>query len=142
MLLIQILTVLIALALYLGFAAVGGTLFRARGNRWLAAAYVLIFLAPASLSLPFGSPWRELAWLAALGVMFLYFHRPQHLPDWLFGMRFVFGYFGTLMLGVLAWALLSDPVSTGLALGLPAAGAALLGWLRAVAFHGWGRGLV
>ncbi|MDR3574815.1 MAG: hypothetical protein P4L50_13200 [Anaerolineaceae bacterium] len=119
---------------YLGFAGGWGALFRrTRENITWAIFYGIILMLPAAAALPWQLPVKFIVWGISLVITILFAIQPAQMPGWLWHRRFTFGYFGVLMLLILAWtANTGEPVLWAW-IGLPACLTAALVWHRA--FH-------
>lgn len=127
-------TTIIILAIYLGFTAFWGRLLTStKGeNRWLALLFAIFLILPASLGLPWDGWGRLAAWFAGLVMTTIYVLRPVIFPDWLWGIRFAYGYFGAVMFLILAWSAISGQLSFLVWMGLPSGWAGVLGLRRAI----------
>jgi hypothetical protein len=129
-------------SIQLGFAGVLGALLnQLRGSslRWKRLAGIslgaLVFV-PLTLVLPFPAFWQCLLTLLALNLFVLYTLHPPAIPDWLWSPGFGWRYAGFVMGLILVWSLSDGHTPEVLLLGLLAALAGTLAWLRGVNFVG------
>jgi hypothetical protein len=125
---------------YLGFAGGWGTLFRrSRENPVLIVLYGMLLMLPAALMLPWHFPITMTVWGIGLTVTFLFATRPAQLPDWVWQINFAYGYFGVLMLLILAWTVNTGQPVLWIWIGLPASLMSVLVWKRAFNVYFRGR---
>ncbi|MCJ7621967.1 MAG: hypothetical protein MUO76_00570 [Anaerolineaceae bacterium] len=125
----EILTIIIMLAIYFGFAGGLGELLHLsrKGYGWMTIAFFLLVFLPASFAIWEG-PFTIIPWLVALGIMLSCAFRPGIIPDWMRSRQFVFLYSSVISLMIFAWVIIfGDPI-TRIGLGLPSAFVTIWGW--------------
>lgn len=126
-----------ALAIYLGFACVLGSLvykFRIETSRYnliqIISFGVLIFV-PASLAIPLGLSLRITSWVVATFLAALFIIRPGRLPNWVWGPGFGLRYAAGTMSLILFWSLAASSISPPvIILGVLAGLAGGMAWQR------------
>ncbi len=134
-----LLAALALLATLFGFAgALGEIIYRARHEQpgtvvyaLAASAFGTLVFLPSCLALP-PTPWlRFPSWLVALCLVLFFSIRPARLPRWFWTPYFAYRYlFGTMLL-IFFWSLSNGIFTPALSLGILAALAAALAWVRA-----------
>jgi hypothetical protein len=124
MVILQGLTNISVLLVYLGLAGVLGRLLGRGVNSRLYLFLSLIFgvtlFLPSSIWLPWGGSARFAVWALAMGLVVLFAAQPESLPKWLWSHRFGLVYFGGMMLLTVIWALFTQQTMQWVGLGLSA----------------------
>jgi hypothetical protein len=133
-------TVIIVLAIYLGFAITAGFLLNniKRKSWWVFILFNLFIFLPASLGLPMNDKMRVFAWIAAISLTLLFAFFSRYLPKWLTTGRVLCGYFGIVMMVIFLWGLFVSNLQSWYLLGIPAFLAAMLNFFHF--YYGLSRG--
>ncbi len=124
----------------IGFAGLIGVLLnhlKGTGLRWkrlLGISLGALLFVPVTLALPMPTFWQCLVTLLALNLMVIYTLRPPVIPEWLWAPEFGWRYAGFVMTLILLWSLANGRTPAAILLGLLAALAGALAWLRGTPF--------
>jgi hypothetical protein len=118
----NILSFICMLLLYLGLAGVQGAIMRATTmqDRLLRALFFLLVILPFSLGLPWQPTIKLAIWMIAAVVIYVVYKQPLNPISRSWSEKFALGYFGSLMLFISAWAIVSQAPFSSLTIVLPA----------------------
>lgn len=128
----SLITSILLMVIYLGFAGVWGSLLRQpwQETKWLGIIFGIFLFLPASLGLPWAIAYQIPAWCLALITIVVFIKRPANFPDWMWQRSFLFGYFGVTMFFVVLWTIIAGQPEFWFWLGIPASLAGLSGFYR------------
>ena len=128
----SLITSLLIMVIYLGYAGVWGALLRQpwRETKWLGIIFGIFLFLPASLGLPWAITYKVPAWGLAVITIVVFMKHPAVLPGWLWRRAFLFGYFGVTMFFVLLWTIIAGEPEFWFWLGIPAMLVGISGFYR------------
>ena len=124
----------------IGFAGLLGVLLshlKGTGLRWkrlVGISLGALLFVPVTLALPMPAFWQCTVTLLALNLMVIYTLRPPVIPDCLWSPEFGWRYAGFVMALILVWSLANERTPAAILLGLLAALAGAMAWLRGITF--------